>query len=226
MEAPEVPIENVQEHINHHVSHAPDRFNLGVALSTALFAAFAAVAALMAGGESNEAMVAQIESADHWSQYQAKSLKKNIVESTDSLLQAFAKPVPNINKARIATYNTEMESIREIASAFHDDSKAFLERHEVMAKSVTFFQVAIALGAIAVLSKMRAFWGLSLVLGLFGTYQFASGALQITAAKPKGEALEHAAAHAAHNPGAGGGHVPPAEQPTERAKSGDKEVIH
>ena len=197
MEAPEVPIENSQEHIHHQAHHAPDRFNMGVALSTALFAALAAIAALMAGHQANEAMVAQIESADRWSQYQAKSLKKNIVESTDGLLAAFDKPVPEKDKGRIATYNSEMEAIREIATAYHEDSETFLHRHETMAVAVTLFQVAIALGAIAVLTKMWLFWCFSLVLGLTGTGFFAVGAAHVVTATPRAEALEHAGAHAA-----------------------------
>ncbi len=202
MEAPEVPIETSQEHIHHHAHHAPDRFNMGVALSTALFAALAAIAALMAGHQANEAMVAQIESADRWSQYQAKSLKKNIVESTDGLLLAFEKPVPEKDKGRIATYNAEMTGIQEVATAYHEDSEAFLGRHETMAVAVTLFQVAIALGAIAVLTKMRLFWGLSLVLGLTGTGFFAVGAAHVATAVPRGEALEHTPAH--HAPAEGG----------------------
>ncbi len=216
MEAPEVPIENSQEHIHHHAAHTPDRFNMGVALSTALFAALAALAALMAGGQANEAMVAQIESADRWSQYQAKSLKMNIVESTDSLLKAFDKPVPEKDAGRIAVYKTEMDGIREVAAAYHDDSEAYLARHETMATAVTLFQVAIAFGAIAVLTKMRLFWGLSLVLGLTGIGFFATGSSHIVVAVPKGETLEHAHGHGGKGaPPAADEHPAPGEGPTE-----------
>src|SRR5258708_28442564 len=46
MEEPEVPIEHLQEEINHRVSHNSERWTLGVALSSALLASFAAVASM------------------------------------------------------------------------------------------------------------------------------------------------------------------------------------
>ena len=67
MEEPEVPIEHLQEEIHHRVSHSSERWTLGVALSSALLASFAAVASMSAGHYATEAMTFQIESANQWS---------------------------------------------------------------------------------------------------------------------------------------------------------------
>ena len=54
MEEPEVPIEHLQEEIHHRVSHNSERWTLGVALSSALLASFAAVASMSAGHYATE----------------------------------------------------------------------------------------------------------------------------------------------------------------------------
>src|ERR1700732_1079727 len=76
MEDPEVPTEHLHEEIHHHAEHSRESWILAVALSSALLAGFAAISALMAGHHANEAMLAQIESSDQWSYYQAKSIKQ------------------------------------------------------------------------------------------------------------------------------------------------------
>ena len=105
MEEMEVPLEQSQEHIQHHATHGgggeaggEKKWVLGVALSSAIFAALAAVASLQAGHHANEAIVAQIESSkqtirasDTWTQYQAKSIKGAIAESRISLLKSLDK---------------------------------------------------------------------------------------------------------------------------------------
>jgi hypothetical protein len=43
-----------------------------------------------------------------------------------------------------------------------------MERHGVLARSVTFFQIAIAIAATSVLTKKRPLWIVSLLLGASG----------------------------------------------------------
>ncbi len=80
MEAPEVPLENTQEHIKEHARESGEKWILGVALSTAIFAAIAAIASLLAGQHINEAMISQIQASDHWAYYQAKGIKAGVLE--------------------------------------------------------------------------------------------------------------------------------------------------
>jgi len=76
MEEPELPIEHLQEEIHHRVANNSERWTLGVALSSALLASFAAVASMSAGHYTTEAMTFQIESANQWSYFQSKSIKE------------------------------------------------------------------------------------------------------------------------------------------------------
>ncbi len=71
------------------------------------------------------------------------------------------KPIGAALKARIAEKNE--------ASAHH------LERHELFAKTVTLFQISIAVAAIAALTKKKLMWWLSLAGGLAGVVTLVLG---------------------------------------------------
>jgi hypothetical protein len=169
MEGPEVPLEHLHEDMHHHATHgeAP-RWVMGVALSSALIAGFAAVSALLAGHHANEAMLEQIQAANRWSYYQAKSIKKNVVESKIETLVALGKEVDPTEQKRIGQYDKQLEEIKKEAEEKEHASHASLHKHEIYARGVTMFQVAIAVAAIAVLTKLRWFWYVGLGFSLVG----------------------------------------------------------
>jgi hypothetical protein len=222
MEAPEVPLEEVNEHIQHHTARhghgdghgdgehpgkpAPERWTLGVALSTALFAALAAIASLIAGGQANEAMAAQIRSSDRWSEYQAKSIKAHLLDNKIEVLIALGHPESAKDKADQEKYRAEKGELHELAEHMEKESEGHLLAHETMATAVTMFQVAIAMGAIAVLTRMRMFWIISLALGAIGVLSFARGALS-SARATDASAQAHAPEHAAPAKPAGSEHA-------------------
>jgi hypothetical protein len=170
MEEAEVPTEHLHEEIHHQVEHGRERWALGVALSSALLAGFAAVASLMAGHHANEAMMAQIESADQWTFYQSKGIKEAQLKGKADILNALGKPLPVADESKIAEYERDKEKIQKEAEDFEKDARNHLRTHEGLASSVTLFQIAIALGAISVLVRRRSFWLGSLVLGAIGVF--------------------------------------------------------
>jgi hypothetical protein len=172
MEGPEVPTEHLHEEIHHHAEHSRESWILAVALSSALLAGFAAISALMAGHHANEAMLAQIESSDQWSYYQAKSIKQAQMATKIDLLSALGKAPAPADQAKIAQYDKDKEEIQKKAEELKKDSQSHLRTHKALAASVTMFQIAIAVGAIAVLIRRRAFWLGSLVVGAIGIIFF------------------------------------------------------
>lgn len=145
---------------------------MGVALSSALLAGFAAVTALLAGHHVNEAMIENIKASNQWSYYQSKSQKKNIVESKLEMLAALGKPEDPKERERIARYEKEMKDIEIGARAREHAAELHLHTHEINARGVTMFQVAIAIAAIAVLTKRQKFWYVGLAFGGVGIYFF------------------------------------------------------
>jgi hypothetical protein len=172
----EVPLEKVQEDIHHQAHHSKDRFMLQSALLSALLAVLAAIAALMGGHYANDAMVSQIQSSDRWAYYQAKGIKASVAE----IKQMIAKDRENGAHfgEQIEKYKKEQEEIKIEADHKESESRHSLHLHELFAKAVTFFQVAIALTAIAVLVRKPHFiWG-SLSLGALGLVFFVMGLAQ------------------------------------------------
>ena len=141
---------------------------MGVALSSALLAAMAAVASLKAGHFANEAMSAQINSANKWSYFQSKSIKESQLNGKMEILAAVGKEVAQKDKDKAEEYKKEKSDIQKEAEQLEHESKHFFHRHEIMAKAVTFFQVSIAISAISVLTKRRRFWFVSLGFGVVG----------------------------------------------------------
>jgi hypothetical protein len=77
-EEPEIETQELQEHVeeaHHHAAKDGAGWTRYVALSTASFAAFAAVGAMHAGSLVNQAMIDQIRAADEWNEYQADKQK-------------------------------------------------------------------------------------------------------------------------------------------------------
>lgn len=164
MEEAEVPLENLQEHIHHRAEHSGERWVAWVALSTAVLAVLAAIAGLLSGKHANEAMISQIESSDQWSYYQAKSIKAAVLDAKLALMTA----PDESDRVKLARYEKEQEEIKSEAEQKQNEAKVNFHRHEVYARGVTMFQIAIAVAAISALTKRRRFWIVSLVFGLAG----------------------------------------------------------
>jgi hypothetical protein len=173
MEEPEVPLETVQEHIAHHAEHSAEKWIASVALSTAIFAAFAAVASLLAGDHANEAMVSQMRASDQWSYYQAKGIKAALLSDKMELLQKS----PDAEREKLEQYGDEQKEIKKEAEEKEREAAHHLHQHVILARGVTMFQIAIAIGAISALTKRRPFWFVSMIFGAFGICFLTQGLL-------------------------------------------------
>lgn len=165
MEEIEAPIEQVQEELHHHAEESKEQWIMAVALSAAILAALAAIAALMAGHHSNEAMVDQILAADHWAYYQAKGIKASVLESKLDLLSEMGKQTNPQDREKLNQYKKEQEEIRKSAEEKENSSRNHLHYHVMLARSVTLFQIAIAVAAVSALTRKKTFWFVSLGFG-------------------------------------------------------------
>jgi hypothetical protein len=164
MEEAEVPLEGLHEHVQHEAEHGGAPWISWVALSTAILAVLAAIAGLLSGSHANEAMMKQIESSDQWGYYQAKSIKASVLDAKMTL-----SATPNEqDRAKAAKYEEEQAEIQKEARAREAEAKDHFGRHETFARSVTLFQIAIAVAAISALTKRRRYWLVSLAVGAAG----------------------------------------------------------
>jgi hypothetical protein len=177
MEELEVPTEHLHEHMEHHAEESKEKWVMGVALTSAFLAALAAVSSLMAGFHANEAMIQRIKSSDQWNYYQAKGIKSAVLGTKIELLKSFKKPVSEQDSKKIEQYKEDQDKISEEAKKFEEESEDHLKHHETLAHSVTLFQVAIAVGAIAALTRKKMFWFVSMGFGVIGLVFFVMGFL-------------------------------------------------
>jgi hypothetical protein len=164
MEEPEVPLEHLHEHTHETAQHSGETWISWVALSTAILAVLAAIASLLSGEHANEAMINQIEASSQWSYYQAKSIKAAVLDAKI----AFTGSPDESDQSKRARYEKEQQEIKSEAENREAAAKSNFHKHEVFARGVTMFQIAIAIAAISALTKKRSFWVVSLVFGAFG----------------------------------------------------------
>ena len=65
-------------------------------------------------------------------------------------------------------YEKEQEKIKSEAEHKEAAAKSNFHKHEVFARGVTMFQIAIAIAAISALTKKPRFWIVSLLFGAVG----------------------------------------------------------
>ena len=164
MDEIEVPTEHLHETIHEQVHHASNikeqKWTMLVAISTALMAVLAAISSLFAGHNSNEAVINQIKASDQWALYQAKGIKAEI-----KAIKVGNIPLDTVEYNR---YKKEQSTIKEKAEELQNESNSHLEIEKKFAKAVTFFQIAIAISAISILTKRKFLWIISLFIGASG----------------------------------------------------------
>ena len=186
-EGPEVETEKLREEIHEELEHEGGSFLKRIALTTAILAVFAAVAALRAGATVNEALLErteatrlQAEASDQWAYYQAKGIKATVEEASRTSWLAIGKEPPAEYEKEKERRTAEQEEISKTAREKEKqrdekiaESDHLLHLHHRFANSVAIFQVSIALGAVAALTHNRAVWIVSMLLGLAGVAIFA-----------------------------------------------------
>ncbi len=196
-EGPEVETERLHEAIHEELEKEGGGFLRNIALTTAVLAAFAAIASLRAGGTVNEALRLetaatrlQAQASDQWAYYQAKGIKASVSEAVLASWNAAGQEPPREPGAResvaerIQRYGAEQEAIKKKAEELETEREAreheaehLMHLHHRYAFAVALFQVAIALGAVAALTRRTPVWLGSLAVGVVGIGFFAVAVL-------------------------------------------------
>lgn len=190
-EEQEVETEQLREAVKEELEREGGAFLKRVALTTALLAALAAIASLEAGGTVNEALALktdatrlQAQASDQWAYYQAKGIKLELQRAAAATWRAQGRAAPAELDAQARRYALEQQQIQQVARAREQErdareheADALMHRHHRFADAVALFQVSIALGAVAALTRMRPVWVASLILGAAGLALLMSGFL-------------------------------------------------
>ena len=135
-----------------------------IAMFTAIIATVGAIFGYMGGATQanaglfkNDAAIKKTEASNQWNYYQAKSSKQNLMELAIELAPAAKK---DHYEEQIKRYKSEKadiklnaEKLEAQATQFDEMSEAELHQHHRWAQATTVLQVAIALAAIALLTR-------------------------------------------------------------------------
>jgi len=68
----------------------------------------------------------------------------------------------------VERYEKEKEAIKKTAEESEKKSELHLGIHNILARAVTLFQIAIAMAAIAILTRKKLLWVISIVMASAG----------------------------------------------------------
>jgi hypothetical protein len=163
------------DHELEHALHAiKDPMAGQLAVMTAIIATVGAIFSYMGGAtqanaglHKNEAAIKKTEAADQWNFYQAKSSKQNLAEIAAELVPE-ARRQYFLEEAK--RYKQEKADVMATAEKLEAESKQWdklseteLHLHHRWAQATTALQVAIAVAAMALLTRSRG-----LVWGMYG----------------------------------------------------------
>ncbi len=152
--------------VEHAAQHEPTGMAGQIAVVTAVIATVGALFAYMGGATQanagllkNDAAIKKTEASNQWNYYQAKSGKQNLSELALELVPEARKP---FYQDEIKRYKAEKAEIKAAAEKLEAEAKAFDERsaaqmheHHRWAQATTALQVAIAMAAIALLTRSK-----------------------------------------------------------------------
>jgi len=161
--------------LEHAAQHEPGGLAGQLAVVTAILATVGAMFAYMGGATQadaglfkNDAAIKKTEASNQWNYYQAKSSKQNLSELAMELApesrKAFYADEIKRYKAEKADIKTEAEKLEAASKAFDDKSAEQMHQHHRWAQATTALQIAIALAAIALLTRKR--WLEKVVFGV------------------------------------------------------------
>jgi hypothetical protein len=180
-EGPEIDTDKLREQIGEEADSGGALLRR-IALTTALLAVFATLAALKAGATINAALMLrtegtrlQAEASDQWAFYQAKGLRAVVEDAARTAWLAAGKEPPSEYAEKREHYLAEQKEIEAKARKKEQErdeklveSDHLLHAHHGFANAVAIFQVSIALGAVAALTRSGVVWLGSLLLGIGG----------------------------------------------------------
>ncbi|ABM32040.1 DUF4337 domain-containing protein [Paracidovorax citrulli] len=174
------PHDHAVEHAAQHAHPDADHGAMTnrIAMATAIIATVGAIFSYMGGATQanaglikNDAAIKKTEAANQWAYYQSKSTKQSVTELARDLAPDNRRPEL---QTRLDRYEQEKNDIRHNAEALEAQSLALdeqseqqMHQHHRWAQATTMLQVAIALAAIALLTRRKWLqWGMYGVAGL------------------------------------------------------------
>ncbi|MEP7351828.1 MAG: DUF4337 domain-containing protein [Acidobacteriota bacterium] len=166
---------SVEEELHEHAEHAKAPFDKKVSATMAVLAAALAIVTVLGHMATTEEIVLQQEASDQWSYYQAKNIRRYESDIAKDLMTALQKPEKAEEYAKSSErYKKDDEDIQEKAKELETESHHKSAEATRLEYGGVFLELAIVLGAAAILAKHPMFWLISIGSGVVGAIISAS----------------------------------------------------
>ena len=173
-----------------------DRFNNAIAIIVALISAFLAVSKIKDDNVVQAIQRAQALTVDSWNQYQAKRMRQFEldleVQRADALIRDGVLKDTAENRAlmdgwrkEIERYKTELKELSDTANGHEADFKRHNETDDLFDFSESFLTLALALLAVAALTRIGWLLGLAAGVGVVGVIFGMAGFLRWGIIRPE-----------------------------------------
>lgn len=161
------------EELTENAEHAREPFDRKVAVSMAAIAAALAITSVLGQVFATEELLAQQQSSDQWAFYQAKSIRRYSSDIARDLFKGLPSTEGNLKSmesysANAERYQKEGEEIQAEAQKLAAESKLAGGRALHMHAGEVFLEVAIVFASLAILTKRRLVWYVSIVSAAVG----------------------------------------------------------
>ena len=136
-----------------------------VSLMVVVLAVATGIGSLKAGGFSTKVVLNQGLASDQWAYYQAKSIKQRIAEME---ARSATGPAAATAAEDVARYKNDQKVSQAKAEHLEELRDGFAKHGPPLGLGITLLQISIALASVCLLTKRKALWAASGVVGAIG----------------------------------------------------------
>jgi len=136
-----------------------------VSLMVVVLAVATGIGSLKAGGFSTKVVLNQGLASDQWAYYQAKSIKQRIAEME---ARTATGPAAAAAAEDVARYKNDQKMAQAKAEQLEALRDGFAKHGPPLGLGISLLQISIALASVCLLTKRKALWAASGVLGAIG----------------------------------------------------------
>ena len=166
-------------------------FSRRVALTTAIYAVVLAIASLGGNNSMKDMLLAQQQSSDQWTFYQAKVIREHVYRAQKLVMEAEladAAAVRGLRQERLQAlarqfadeetrYNAEKKEIERDAKKLEHERDVNRDRDPYFDYAEVLLQIAIVCSSVSILASSRPMFSFSVVLAVGGAVFTANGFL-------------------------------------------------
>ena len=157
------------EELQEDIEKVKEPFDKKVAATMAILAAALAVVSVLGQIEITDELLKQQKASDQWAYYQAKSIRRYQSEVTRDIFAGMKLSDQSKQYQKNADkYKKDDEEITKEAQGFEMESRTHGGQALGFHFGEVFLEFSIVLSSLAILTKRKTFWYVSILSGIFG----------------------------------------------------------